>query len=218
MSSNFFNIVVSISYIFIMIAFAISISWLTIQRRKNADAMQKNVHTKLASGIQMTAKDVVNIGKSFDLTAFQSRKVIYKIFREADTKETFDNLKKLVQEIEAEEPFDDMPDEVKPSLARLTKITEDSTEISDKHLLTPIMGVLTKYMEQKSEQEKLKKQTNRAYIVTVISFVVGAISFYFTLTSPSAKDIAREIQASKIGQVIEHNNSGNPDAINDAGS
>lgn len=218
MSSNLFNIVASISYIFIMIAFAISISWLTIQRRKNSDAMQKNVHTKLASGIQMTAKDVVNIGKSFDLTSFQSRKVIYKIFREADTKETFDNLKKLVQEIEAEEPFDDMPDEVKPSLARLTKITEDSTEISDKHLLTPIMGVLSKYMEQKFEQEKLKKQTNRAYIVTVISFVVGAISFYFTLNSPSAKDIAREIQASKVGQVIEHDNSSNPNAINDAGS
>lgn len=218
MDFSFFNIVVAGSYILIMIAFAIFMSWLTIQRRKNADAMQKNVHAKMAFGIQLSAKDIVNIGKSFDLTAFQSRKVIYKIFREADTKETFENLKKLVQEIESEEPFDDMPDEVKPSLARLTKIAEDSGEDSDKHLLAPVLGVLSKYVEQKSEQEKLKKQTNRAYVVTIISFIVGAISFYFTLTSPSAKDIAKEIQATTNGQVIEHNNSSNPDAKSGAGS
>lgn len=218
MDFSFFNIVIAGSYILMIIAFAIFMSWLTIQRRKNADAMQKNVHAKMASGIQLTAKDVVNIGKSFDLTAFQSRKVIYKIFREADNKEIFESLKRLVQEIEAEEPFDDMPDEVKPSLSRLTKIAEDSEEDSDKHLLAPILGVLSKYVEQKSEQEKLKKQTNRAYVATVISFIAGAISLYFTLTSPSAKDIAREIQATTNVQVIEHNNSSNPDAKSGAGS
>jgi len=218
MDFSFFNIVVTGSYILIMIAFTIFMSWLSIQRRKNADAMQKNVHAKMASGIQLSAKDVVNIGKSFDLTAFQSRKVIYKIFREADNKETFESLKKLVKEIESEEPFDDMPDEVKPSLARITKIAEGSDEDSDKHLLAPILGVLSKYVEQKSEQEKLKKQTNRAYVVTIISFVVGAISFYFTLTLSSAEDIAREIQAATNDQVIEHNNSSNPDAKSGAGS
>lgn len=218
MGFSFFNIVIMGSYIFMIVAFAIFVSWLTIQRRKNADAMQKNVHAKMASGLQLTAKDVVNIGKSFDLTAFQSRKVIYKIFREADNKETFESLKRLVQEIEAEEPFDDMPDEVKPSLSRLTKIAEDSEESSDKHLLAPILGVLSKYVEQKSEQEKLKKQTNRAYVATVISFIVGAISLYFTLTSPSAKDIAREIQATTNVQIIQHNDSSNPDAKSGAGS
>src|SRR5690554_8152271 len=131
MDFSFFNIVVTGSYILIMIAFTIFMSWLTIQRRKNADAMQKNVHAKMASNIQLSSKDVVNIGKSFDLTAFQSRKVLYKIFRDAEDKESFESLKKLVQEIEAEEPYDDMPDEVKPSLARLSKITKDSTEESE---------------------------------------------------------------------------------------
>ena len=169
-------------------------------------------------GYSFQQKTLSILGISFDLTAFQSRKVIYKIFREADNKETFESLKKLVQEIESEEPFDDMPDEVKPSLARLTKIAEGSDEDSDKHLLAPILGVLSKYVEQKSEQEKLKKQTNRAYVVTIISFVVGAISFYFTLTSPSAEDIAREIQSVTNDQVIEHNNSSNPDAKSGAGS
>jgi hypothetical protein len=158
MKSDLFNLIIAGCYIFIIIAFGIFMSWLTIQRRKNADAMRKNVHAKLNSKIQLSSKDVVNIGKSFDLSAFQSRKVMYKIFRDAEDKDTFLNLKSLVQEIEAEEPYDDMPDEVKPSLVRLSKLTEQSSEESDKHILTPITGVLVKYVELKSEQEKLKKQ------------------------------------------------------------
>ncbi|MBU2884799.1 hypothetical protein KO507_03355 [Gilvimarinus agarilyticus] len=205
MKSGIFELVVAGSYVLIIIAFAVFMSWITIQRRKNADAMRKNVYAKIKLGIQLSSKDVVNIGKSFDLTPFQSRKVIYKIFRDSEDKDSFNNLKKLVQEIETEEPYDDMPDEVKPSLTRLSKITAESNEESDKHILTPITGTLSKYVELKSEQEKLKKQTNRAYVVTVVSFVVGAISFYFTLTSPSAKDIAHEIQSSAETRQLEHN-------------
>lgn len=218
MKSDLFNLIVAGSYVFIIIAFSIFMSWITIQRRKNMDSMQKNIFTKLKSKIQLSSKDIVNIGKSFDLSAFQSRKVIYKIFRDAEDKESFDSLKNLVQEIEAEEPYDDMPDEVKPSLVRLSKLTEQSTEESDKHILNPITGALGKYVELKSEQEKLKKQTNRAYVVTIVSFVIGAISFYFTLSSPSAKDIAKEIQEAAKSQQIEHNKSSNADAVNGAGS
>lgn len=211
MKSDFLNLIMAGSYIFIIIGFGIFMSWITIQRRKNADAMRKNIYAKLNSKIQLSSKDVVNIGKSFDLTAFQSRKVIYKIFRDAEDKDTFESLKTLVQEIEAEEPYDDMPDEVKPSLVRLSKITEESDEESDKHILTPITGALGKYVELKSEQEKLKKQTSRAYVVTIVSFVIGAISFYFTLSSPSAKDIAKEIQVVTESQQVEHNKSSNTD-------
>lgn len=39
-----------------------------------------------------------------------------------------------------------MPDEVKPSLVRLSKLTEQSSEESDKHILNPIIGVLVKYV------------------------------------------------------------------------
>ena len=207
MKSGMIDIILGGSYILIFIMVAGFISWITIQRRKNADAMRNNIYAKLKAGFKLSAKDIVNIGKPFDLTAFQSRKVVYKIFSDAEDKESFERLKQMVQEIETEEPFDDMPDEVKPSLVRLSKIVEESEEKSDKNILVLITGTLTKYVELKSEQEKLKKQTNRAYVVTVVSFVVGEISFYFTLTSPSAKDIAREIQKTTSTQIIEHKKS-----------
>ncbi|QUM88851.1 hypothetical protein HWV03_08590 [Moritella sp. 36] len=207
MKLGIFELVVAGSYVLIIIVFAIFMSWIAIQKRKNADAMRKNIHTKISVGIKLSSKDVVNIGRSFELTAFQARKVVYKIFREADTKESFASLNEIVQEIENEEPFDDMPDEVKPSLVRMSKIIDESKEESDKHLLSPIIGSLSKYVELKSEQEKLKKQNTRAYIVTIISFLVGSMSFYFTLTSPSVKDIVKEIQAESVIQTIDNNKS-----------
>lgn len=207
MSSNVLNAIVGGSYIIMIIAFSVFVSWMTIQKRKKLDAMQRNVYAKITSGIQLTAKDIVNIGKSFDLTAFQSRKVIYKVFGEADNKESFQNVKDLVLEIENEEPFDDMPDEVKPSLIRLSKLVDEAGGDSDKYLLSPIIGTLSKYVDQKSDQEKLKKQTNRAYALTIVSFVVGAISFYFTLTSPNAEDIALEVRAMEKSQATITDNS-----------
>jgi len=200
------------SYVVMIGGFGVFMSWMTIQRRKNAEAMRKNVLAKFKSGITLSSKDVVNIGKSFDLTAFQSRKVIYKIFRDADDGESFSRLQSLIQEIEVEEPFDDLPDEVKPSLVRLTKISKDTKEESDKHILSPIIHTLNKYVEVKSEQEKLKKQTTRAYAVSIISFVIGAVSFYFTLTAPSASEIAQEINSIETEIAEEHNKSSKKDA------
>jgi hypothetical protein len=78
--------------------------------------------------------------------------------------------------------------------------------------------VLVKYVELKSEQDKLKNQTNLAYVVTIVIFVIGAISFYFTLSSPSAKDIVKEIREVTRNQPIKHNKSSNADMVNGSGS
>ena len=40
----------------------------------------------------------------------------------------------------------------------------------------------------------MRKQTNRAYLITMISFFVGAISLYFTLKSPSDGDIKKAVE------------------------
>jgi preprotein translocase subunit YajC len=181
-------------YAVVIIAMLVFFFWLVIQRKKNTEAMRKNIISKLSSDIELSAKDVVHIGKGFDLTSHRARQVIYKIYSDASSKDEFSKLKKLVTEIETEEPFDDLPDEVKPSMVRLTKITEKTGEESDKYLLSPIAQTLNKYVELKCDQEKLKKQTNRAYLVTVISFIFGSVGAYFSITAPSASDIAEEMR------------------------
>ena len=194
---------------FYVIAIVIAIgftAWVFIVKRKHMALMKKNVLEKLSSGFELTSKDIVHIGRGFGLSPYQSRNIIYKIHSDIKDKDEFYRLKSLIEDIEKEEPFDELPDEVKPSLIRLTAITSSSDSESDRHLLSPIVHTLSKYMDMQSEQENLKKKTNRAYILTVVSFFIGAISFYFTLQSPSAEQIATEIQ--KQNQVTikdEHN-------------
>ena len=172
----------------------IFLSWMTIQKRKNKDRMRANVMKKLTANVTLSAKDIIHIGRGFDLSSQSSRDVVFKLYADVDDAASFTTLKDLVTEIEKEEPFDELPDEVKPSLARLSKVIEQSTDSADKHILLPITTTLTKYVELKVDQEKAKKKTNRAYVITIISFVVGAISFYFTLKSPSEVDIKKAME------------------------
>ncbi|MGS0680194.1 hypothetical protein ACVBIL_03425 [Shewanella sp. 125m-7] len=194
MTQNTLNLFMGAFYVIaILIAIGFT-SWMVIVKRKNMALMKKNVLGKLSSGFELSSKDIVHIGRGFGLTPYQSRNIIYKIHGDIIDKDEFYRLKNLIEDIEKEEPFDELPDEVKPSLIRLTAITSNSSSESDRHLLSPIVHTLSKYMDMTSEQENLKKKTNRAYILTVVSFLIGAISFYFTLQSPSAEQIATEIQ------------------------
>ncbi|ARU90503.1 hypothetical protein [Pseudomonas sp. M30-35] len=206
MTKEVLNLFMAVFYISVMAGAIVFVFWMTIQKRKNMESMKGNIKQKLSSSVPLSAKDITLIGRGFDLSPKSSRDVIYRLYAEIDEPTTFSALKKLVVEIEKEEPFDELPDEVKPSLSRLLKIIESSQDDSDKHILLPITSTLNRYTELKSEQEKAKKQTNRAYIITIISFVVGAISFYFTLKSPSDVDIKRAMEQVLIERSVTNTN------------
>lgn len=194
MTKDMLNLIVATTYILLFFGGLFFLSRMAIQKQKNKERMRENVVKKLTANIPLSSKDIIHIGRGFDLSPQSSRDVIFKLHANIDEPSSFSTLKKLVSEIEKEEPFDELPDEVKPSLSRISKLIETSTEITDKHVLLPITTTLNKYVELKAEQDKAKKQTTRAYIITIISFIVGAISFYFTLKSPSEADIKKAMQ------------------------
>lgn len=194
MTKDLFNLIIAALYIFMIVGAGVFLSWMTIQKRKNKERMRANIVKKLTANVTLSAKDIFHIGRGFDLSSQGSRDVVFKLYADVDDPASFSTLKALVAEIEKEEPFDELPDEVKPSLSRLSKLIEQSDDSADKHILLPLTTTLTKYVELKVEQEKAKKQTNRAYVITIISFVVGAISFYFTLKSPSEADMKKVME------------------------
>lgn len=206
MTKDLLNLFMAIFYLAVTAGAVVFVFWMTIQRKKNMERMKSNIKNKLTASVSLTAKDITLIGRGFDLSSKNSHDAVYKLYAETDDANAFSSLKKLVEEIEKEEPFDDLPDEVKPSLSRLVKLVESSQELSDKHVLLPITSTLNKYTELKLEQEKSKKQTNRAYVITIISFVVGAISFYFTLKSPSDVEIKKAMEQVLIERSITNNN------------
>lgn len=189
-----FNLLFPILYILLIAGAGIYLSWIAIQRRKNMAMMSENIKTKLKANVALSPKKIVHIGRGYSLSAKQSRDVIYNLYANIDDPASHDALDSLVSEIEKVELFDDLPEEVKPSMSRIAKLIDNSSESSDKQILTPVATKLNEYVELKAEQEKMRKQTNRAYLITMISFFVGAISLYFTLKSPSDGDIKKAVE------------------------
>jgi hypothetical protein len=181
-------------YILLIAGAIVFLSWMEIQRRINMERMRKNVSEKLAANVILSVKDIACIGRGFDLSAQSSRDVVYKLYVEANAPASFEALKTLIAAIENDEPFDELPDEVKPSLSRIGKLIESSSAVSDKNILLPISTTLNRYVELKAEQEKSRNQIYRAYAITIISFVAGAMSFYFMLKSPSEGDIKKVME------------------------
>ena len=205
MPTDWITLFMTAFYPLLIVSGIIFLSWTTIQRRRNMEMLKENVNKKLAANVSMSAKDIIHIGRGFDLSPKSSSDVIYKLYTDANDPTSYAILKTLVSDFEKEEAFDDLPDEVKPSLTRIVKLIDHTNDPADKHILLPITTTLNKYVELKAEQEKAKKQTNRAYIITIISFVVGATSFYFTLKSPSADDIKKTVE-----QALSNKSEGSP--------
>lgn len=168
--------------------------WGLMKREKNLRKMQSDLKSKLSNNLQLTSKDIVILGRAHGLSPSNSRLALYRVYRDIDENESFNRLKKLVHEIEKEEPFDTMPDEVKPSLLRISEISANSEAESDKHILNPITNVLTKYQELVEEQKKSKRKTSIAYLVSIVSFIVGAISLYLAVKAPTAMEIAKQLE------------------------
>ncbi len=194
MTNDGFSLFLTVIYPVFIVSGIIFLSWTSIQRRRNIDKLMENVSKKLAAHVNLTAKDIIHIGRGFYLSPKSSGEVIYKLYTAANDPNSYAALKTLVSDLEKEEAFDDLPDEVKPSMMRMVKLIDQSSDPADRHILLPITTTLNKYVELKVEQDKAKKQTNRAYVITIISFMVGAISFYFTLKSPSADDIKKTVE------------------------
>lgn len=205
MSKGWFEAFIASAYVLIFIGAGFFLSWMTIQRKKNMDGMKDNIRQKIAASIPLSAKDVVYIGRGFSLSPASSRSVVYRLFSAVSDAKDYQSLKDLIVEIEKEEPFEDLPDEVKPSLSRLTKIIESTSDESDKHVLLPITSTLNKYVELRAEQEKFKKQNTRAYVISIVSFVVGAVSFYFTLKSPGEPEIRHAVEQALASTLVPPN-------------
>lgn len=194
MTAEFSTYIVAAIYSLVTASGIVYLSWINIKRRKSRESMRSNIEKKLQANVTLTAKDIIHIGRGLGLSPQDSRNAVFGLHAQVDDKATFSTLRALTSELEKEELFDELPDEVKPSLSRISRLIEQSVDSADKNVLLPLTTTLAKYVELKAEQEKAKQQTYRAYVITIISFVIGSVSFYYTLRSPTAADIKMEMQ------------------------
>lgn len=146
----------------------------------------KNNHNNL------DLNDIKQMTEAVNLNNFAARKIIKQLYY---TDELNLNLVRQLQkkEIQQEEPFDGCSDELKPTLIGINELLETHGSESQKHLLTPIISELKELNQIKHDHKKMKTQSYIAYIIAIISFFIGSISFYYTITAPSGKEIANTV-------------------------
>jgi len=168
------------------------------QIEKVRSKLKEQIRKKIENGIKLEAKDIIDIGHGFNLRAGQSIIVLNQLYSEAENKEQHEIYKTLLTEINRAEPFEALPEEVRPSLARLSALCADSKQASDKELLHPLTKVLGEYQDMKRDYTSIKKQSRISYVVALVSFFIGVVGLILAFSGPSKYFIKDELQKTTI--------------------
>lgn len=200
------SIIFIVAYLALLFVGAVSVFIVYLEKRKARSALRDSILKKIENNISLSLSDVTSIAKGVNLQRPSVSRTIYKLLHDTNEPTLFQKFKELSKELEKEEPFDDLPEEVKPSLVRLSELCTDSHQKSDQFLLTPIQKTLATYVELKIEVEKTKKWSKLFNTLGIVSFIVGLLGFYLTLKSPDIKDIEAAVNRVVNKQVISNVN------------
>jgi hypothetical protein len=177
------------------------LSWLMVpdpgkHRREMRVRVKAALALKLDSDIPMTSQDVIDVGRGLGTSPSIATDAIYELFAESENKEVFSKVRHLIDDLQREEPFESLPEEAKPSLARIATLCENSQQTTDKALLHPIVKVLDEYQEMKREHAGLKRQGRISYVIALVSFFIGVVGLILAFSGPSRSYISDEVQGS----------------------
>lgn len=191
---KFFNYIFLSVYAIGISCFVLVMTKVFIDKRKARHELKQNILQKFQAKIPLSINDVINMAKGADLARLSVGKCLNQLLSTTNDPITFRELQRLTAELEKEEPFDDLPEEVKPSLVRLAELCDASTVKSDKYLLSPLQKTLGTYVELKEEVEKNRTKAKWLNIAGIASLIVGMWSFYLTWKSPDANDIEAAVK------------------------
>lgn len=166
------------------------------RREKSLGKVKEQIKKKIEGGVNLEAKEVADIGRGFSLSSGRAIEALYQLYSEAEDEGSHSKYKKLIEDINRTEPFESLPEETRPSLARLAEISQSSGQESDKELLHPITKLLDEYQDMKRDHAGMKKQNRISYFVALISFFIGIVGLIMAFTGPSKDFIQKEIQKS----------------------
>ncbi|MFC8752887.1 hypothetical protein ACN429_06625 [Pseudomonas oryzihabitans] len=187
------NILVLCTYLSILIGGGGMLLFMFFRKKKALHLLRESILKKISQGIHLSAADVIIMAKGVGLQRPSVNRTIYQLLHDNSEPKIYQEVKELSVQLDKEEPFNEFPEEVKPSLIRLSEICDQSQQKSDHFLLAPIQKTLASYVELKGDFEKAKKQTRLINAIGVVSFIIGAWGFYLTLKSPDIKDIEKAV-------------------------
>ena len=155
--------------------------------------VRQSVQEKLEANISLTVQDIIDIGRGYGATVQTSIDSIYKILSETKDENDFNRIKNLIADINKKAPFEDLPEEVKPSMIRLSEICSEAESESDKNLLIPIQQSLSNYKTMRLDHDKMSTRSRISYTIAVISFFIGIVGIVLAFRTPSEEFIRTTI-------------------------
>lgn len=172
------------------------------RREKDLERLKDRIRVKVENGVTLSAPEIANIGRGLYLPSALAIRSVYQLYAEAEDEETHEIYKALIEEFNRTEPFESLPEEARPSLARLSILCRESTQSSDRELLHPLTKLLSEYQEMKREHGTIRRQGRISYVVALISFFIGVVGVVLAFTGPSKTFIQEELQKSR-QEIIE---------------
>ena len=169
---------------------------LNAPQRKREEAKKRlyqNVLEKFKGNINLTVDDVWSIGRGMGVARADSIEVLYMLMVEAKEQKHLDTIRQLLGNLNKKAPYEDLPDDVKPAVIRLSEICSEAKLESDKSLLIPIQRSLSEYKIMLGEHQKMKKQSRVSYIVGIFSFLVGIVALAIAFRGPTVADVRETV-------------------------
>lgn len=166
------------------------------EQERRERALRERILDRLANDMEVTTKDFERFCNALELNQHQAKRVVDAIYSEQLSEQVttvvIGKVDVLLGGLEAKQPFDNLPAEVRPSLIRIEKTLSASPDEEDKAVLTPVVNALRSYVGLVRQQRRLGLHRNIAYGIGAASLVVGLAAL---LLSPSADDLAKRIAA-----------------------
>lgn len=178
------------------------------QQERSESELRERILNRLANDIEVTTKDLDRFRNALKLNQHQAKRVVHAIYSEELSEQVtvavIGRLDALLGDLEAKQPFDNLPAEVRPSLIRIEKTLSASPDEEDKTVLTPVVNALHSYVELVRQKRRLSLHRNIAYGIGAVSLVVGLAALFL---SPSADDLARHVAAEIAQSAAEMGNT-----------
>lgn len=165
------------------------------RREKRRIKVRDLITAKFTKDIDLGVRDILDIARGADASSSDGIEALYELYANSDDVELHKKLKALLEEYNREEPFQSLPEEARPSLARISTLCEESTLVTDRELIHPIRKFLEEYQQMKQDHQSIKRQSWISYIVAIVSFFIGTIGLILAFKGPSKEFVSTEIRS-----------------------
>ncbi|MFP5083487.1 hypothetical protein [Acinetobacter pittii] len=151
---------------------------------------KESILNKHKNKINIDADEFMRMIEFSKIGKLTAEEILSELLLEASTSEDHNYYSQLVRKLEKIEPFGTLSKDMRIILERLSVLTENSSSVSDAHLLIPVRNALEKADQIQSEQKRIRKINVILTVVGLISSAVSIVGLYVSLKSPSKEDMA----------------------------